>query len=445
MKRCLAMITQLFKKIVFSILPVRVSAKMDIYNPSSVWNKGLGAYRSGRHFVVVTVAILIVLFLSTSLIMLSIYKYFSDIQRQGLKTDTAMVSQGIFHERMDYMKNLDFGKYRVTWIGSDGTVLYDNGSNAEALENHIEREEVQQALLYGYGESQRYSSTMLEKMLYSAQRLPDGTVVRLSISQQTILMLILDMAVPIAGIIILLLLAVVYISYRETKHANEADTEAMRREFTANVSHELKSPLHAIAGYAELLKEGMAGKDDVQGFAEKIYVEAQRMIRLVQDILILSRLDEGKGNTKKTTVNLYQLSQTVCCDLQSLAKEKDVTLELIGKETCVKGIAPLLYSMIYNICENGIKYNRPGGNVVVSVGIINKAPQISIRDSGIGISRGDQKRIFERFYRVDKSHSREVGGTGLGLSIVKHAAKLNNAKIWIESIIDEGTIITVTF
>ena len=219
----------------------------------------------------------------------------------------------------------------------------------------------------------------------------------------------------------------------------------MRREFTANVSHELKSPLHAISGYAELLKSDMVLEGDTSYFASKIYDESQRMIRLVQDIITLSRLDEGEENTVKNKIDLYVLAEAICDELSPLAKEKDVVLEIAGTNVIIDGIPQLLHSMLYNICENGIKYNRPGGSVTISLEKHDRNVIVTIRDTGIGISKSDQKRIFERFYRVDKSHSKSVGGTGLGLSIVKHSVKLHNAKLEIESIVDEGTMFTITF
>ena len=219
----------------------------------------------------------------------------------------------------------------------------------------------------------------------------------------------------------------------------------MRREFTANVSHELKSPLHAISGYAELLKSDMVLEGDTSYFASKIYDESQRMIRLVQDIITLSRLDEGEENTVKNKIDLYVLAEAICDELSPLAKEKDVVLEIAGTNVIIDGIPQLLHSMLYNICENGIKYNRPGGSVTISLEKHDRNVIVTIRDTGIGISKSDQKRIFERFYRVDKSHSKSVGGTGLGLYIVKHSVKLHNAKLEIESIVDEGTMFTITF
>ena len=383
--------------------------------------------------------------LATGLIMGTTFAYFADVQRQQLKTETEMAALEVDALQTGYLEKLPEENYRVTWISPDGQVLYDSDMAASQMENHLEREEVQAAMRKGYGESQRYSGTMTVKMLYSAQRLADGSVLRLSMPQQTILMVIWDMALPIGFILLVVIGVSVAIAARETKKANQEETEAMRREFTANVSHELKTPLHSISGFAELLKNGMVMEQDTGYFAEKIYNEAQRMIKLVQDIIILSRLDEGQENTTKSAVNLYQLAEGVIANLEPMADKNGITIELIGQQVVMEGIPHLLNSMLFNICENAIKYNKPEGSVLVEVSEIAGHPRITVRDSGIGIPMRDRSRIFERFYRVDKSHSKEVGGTGLGLSIVKHAARLHNAKLDVDSIVGEGTLITVKF
>ena len=383
--------------------------------------------------------------LATGLIMGTMFTYFSDIQRQQLKTETGMAALAVDELQAGYLEKLPAENYRVTWISAAGNVLYDSDMAASQMENHLEREEVQAALRRGYGESQRYSGTMTVKMLYSAQRLADGSVLRLSMPQHTMLMVIWDMALPIGVILLVVIGASVALAARETKKANQEETEATRREFTANVSHELKTPLHSISGFAELLKNGMVMEQDTGYFAEKIYNEAQRMIKLVQDIIILSRLDEGQENTTKSAVNLYQLAEGVIANLEPMADKQGITMELIGQPVVMDGIPHLLNSMLFNICENAIKYNKPEGSVLVEVSEISGHPRITVRDSGIGIPMRDRHRIFERFYRVDKSHSKEVGGTGLGLSIVKHAARLHNAKLEVDSIVGEGTLITVKF
>lgn len=398
-----------------------------------------------KHMSSIVITALTAFVISLALIVGTMYSYFANVQRQQLRTETEMASLAVNSQQLQYLENLPKGEYRITWIAPDGQVLYDSDKSSTELENHLAREEVKIALQRGYGESQRYSGTMLTRMLYSAQKLSDGSILRLSMPQHTVLRVVWDMGLPIGIVLLLVIGFSMLISAKETKKANQEESEAMRREFTANVSHELKTPLHSISGYAELMKNGMVMEQDMGYFADKIYSEAQRMIRLVQDIIVLSRLDEGQENTTRSPVNLYSVAEGVVNSLESLAEEHQVSMELIGEQVVMDGIPQLINSMIYNICENAIKYNIQGGSVVIQVAKIAGHPQVSVRDTGIGIPKKDRKRIFERFYRVDKSHSKEVGGTGLGLSIVKHAAKLHNAKLEVDSIVGEGTLIAVKF
>ena len=221
--------------------------------------------------------------------------------------------------------------------------------------------------------------------------------------------------------------------------------EALRREFSANVSHELKTPLTSITGFAELMKEGMVPKEKMQEFSGDIYRESRRLIDLVDDIIQLSRLDEGTANFTKTPVDLYVLAGSVIESLRPVAQRQDITLTLSGQHAVIPGVEQLLQEMVYNLCDNAIKYNVPGGNVAVSVWQNGPTTTLSVVDTGIGIPYADQSRVFERFYRVDKSHSKEVGGTGLGLSIVKHAAQYHGAKIELKSDPGKGTAIAVNF
>lgn len=398
-----------------------------------------------KHMSGIVITALTAFVISLALIVGTMYSYFANVQRQQLRTETEMAALAVNSQQLQYLENLPKGEYRITWIASDGQVLYDSDKSSTELENHLAREEVKIALQRGYGESQRYSGTMLTRMLYSAQKLSDGSILRLSMPQHTVLRVVWDMGLPIGIVLLLVIGFSMLISAKETQKANQEESEAMRREFTANVSHELKTPLHTISGYAELMKNGMVMEQDMGYFADKIYSEAQRMIRLVQDIIVLSRLDEGQENTTRSAVNLYSVAEGVVNSLEALAEEHQVSIELIGEQVVMDGIPQLINSMIYNICENAIKYNIQGGSVVIQVAKIAGHPQVSVRDTGIGIPKKDRKRIFERFYRVDKSHSKEVGGTGLGLSIVKHAAKLHNAKLEVDSIVGEGTLIVVKF
>ena len=221
--------------------------------------------------------------------------------------------------------------------------------------------------------------------------------------------------------------------------------EELRREFTANVSHELKTPLTSISGYAEIMMNGMVQPADMGRFSGKIYKEAQRLITLVGDIIRLSQLDEEKVQMEKSPVDLHLLASDVVKRLQDVAKKNQVTLMLTGKPTVVNGNPQILDEMIYNLCDNAIKYNKPFGEVEVNVAMIKDHPVLTVEDDGIGIPPEDQERIFERFYRVDKSHSRQIGGTGLGLSIVKHGAIYHKAKVELKSALGEGTTVRITF
>lgn len=546
-----------------------------------------------RIFRSICIAAFAVFIASLVLIMGVLYGYFSNVQQNQLKMQTMFVAQGVSHEGIDYFESLKMGNFRITWIDENGKVLYDSESDTSQMENHLEREEVKEAFTQGYGESRRYSATLMERLLYCAQLLEDGTVIRLSVTQYTILTLILGMAQPIGIIffvaIILSVLLAVRLSKKIVKPLNELNldeplsnqeydelspllrridnqqlqlklqaeqlqrkqkeldaivgnmkegmillnhngkiisinpsaqyllnadrycigkdiltisrnlelqevlikalegkaeerivtlqggsyqvdaspvisetevsgvavllldvtekekAEQIRREFTANVSHELKTPLHAISGYAELLQNGLVESKDTIPFAGKIYTEAQRMVQLVEDIISLSHLDEGGGDMKREEVDLYALAETVVRSLESKAAGAEISLELSGETAIMNGIPQLLHSIIYNLCDNAIKYNRKGGSVTIEVKCDEASVLLSVKDTGIGIDFEHQERIFERFYRVDKSHSKEVGGTGLGLSIVKHAAKIHNAKIELHSEKDEGTIIIIKF
>lgn len=528
---------------------------------------------------------------SVILIMGVLYEHFSNVEHAQLKMQTGLAAQGVANEGISYLHDLKITDYRISWFDAEGNVLYDSTSDTVKMENHLEREEIQQALLTGYGESSRYSDTLTERSLYSAQKLADGTILRLSISQNSILMLLLGITHPICIIfIIALVLSItlaIRVSQKIVRPLNEIDldnplsnngydelspflrridsqqkqlrqqkaeliqksdelntiigsmnegmillnpngkiisinpaakklldaendcigadmlslnrnltlqeilsaalqgkqgekrillheeiyqidaspitsehsvkgvalfffnvtekekTEQIRREFTANVSHELKTPLHSISGYAELLKNDMVKEIDRIPFAGKIYDEAQRMIRLVEDIISLSHLDEGAKDMQREDIDLYESAKKV---LQSLTPQADaacITLELLGVHAVVHGIAGLLQSLIYNLCDNAIKYNRQNGNVTVRIENEAELVTLSVEDTGIGIAPKHQERIFERFYRIDKSHSKAVGGTGLGLSIVKHTAKIHNAKIQVNSVVGKGTTVIV--
>ena len=230
---------------------------------------------------------------------------------------------------------------------------------------------------------------------------------------------------------------------KDIEKKNEIDE--MRKEFLANVSHELKTPLTSISGYAEIMKSGIVKPEDMPRFSEKIYNEARRLITLVEDIIKLSHLDEGKVELEKEDIDLYELTREIISRLAPQASAKKVHMELTGESVIYNGVRQILDEMVYNICENAIKYNQEGGEIRVWVGNTLNGKKIIVTDTGIGIPKNQQERIFERFYRVDKSHSKEIGGTGLGLSIVKHGAILHNAKIHVDSELGKGTRMELTF
>lgn len=426
--------------------------------------------------------------ISLILIMIFTYGYFSDVQKKRLKTETQLAAQGVNLSGIKYFDGLESRNCRITWIDADGNVLYDNEADSGTMENHLEREEIKMAKEQGFGEAERYSKTLSEKLFYAAQLLPDGTVIRLSNVQSTLWVLLLGFARPIALVILLVLalslLLASRISQKVVEPINMIDPEKpaaylgrqelaevepllrnmvrqqleikktqaelektaqIRQEFTANASHELKTPLHAISGYAELLENGMVREEDIRPFAGKIRKEAQRMTKLVSDIIDLTKLDSGSGNMQRQSTNLFLIARNAIDSLQQEADSSGITLSLSGGSAVVFGISPVLYSIVYNLCDNAIKYNRPGGSVDAAVRNVEGGTELCVRDTGIGIPAEEQERIFERFYRVDKSHSGEIGGTGLGLSIVKHGVMLHNGKIKVSSEPGLGTEIRVLF
>ena len=531
-----------------------------------------------------------VLLASLLFIMGCLYEYFGSVEKKQLRDELELASVAVEGGGEDYLSSISSERYRLTWIAPDGKVLYDTVTDAESLENHADREEVREALAHGEGESSRYSSTILQKTMYCARRLTDGSVLRISISRATAGVLLIGMVQPILIVVIvaLILSAVLArrLSRRIVRPLNELDLEhplennayeelspllgrinhqhrqideqmreleqqrtefsqitgsmreglvlldekervlsinpaacrlfdadercvgqdfltldrshdirlaiadAMaqghgearaerggrvwqfdvsrilsgtaavgavllafditeretaeqnRREFTANVSHELKTPLQGIIGSAELLENGMVQPDDVPRFVGHIRKEAQRLVTLIGDIIRLSQLDEGDVMPRET-VDLLTLSQEAADDLTAAAEQKNVTISVTGESTCVSGVRRLLYEVVYNLCDNGVKYNVEGGSVSVRVGTEDGKAVVSVTDTGIGIAPEHQERIFERFYRVDKSHSKASGGTGLGLSIVKHAVQYHHGTVELQSEEGKGTTIRI--
>ena len=540
-----------------------------------------------------TVAVgLAVLLASLVIIMGALYTYFGHVQEQQLRDELSIAAAAM--ESGDgeaYLSKLHSDNYRITWLRADGTVLYDTKADAAAMENHAQREEVRQALANGAGESSRYSATLLEKTLYYARRLPDGTVLRLSASRVTMGVLLLSMFPAILAVIaVALILSGILagrVSRRITRPLNTLDLEhplendayeelspllrrlehqrrqiddqlrslrrrseefeqitasmteglvlvdnggtilsmnpaacavfhtdaacvglplltvergsavshalhdAMdtghgetrmerdgreyqfdmtriqadgevvgavlltfdvteqayaehnRREFTANVSHELKTPLQGIIGSAELLENGMVRPDDVPRFVGHIRSEAQRLVTLINDILRLSELDEG-GSLPTEPVELLSLCTDTVKSLESAAQQRQITMTVTGEAVTVPGVRRLLTETIFNLCDNAIKYNKDGGSVAVAVGRDGPDAVVTVADTGIGIPPEHQGRVFERFYRVDKSHSKASGGTGLGLSIVKHAVAYHHGTVTLDSREGEGTTFTLS-
>ncbi len=380
-------------------------------------------------------------------------------------------------EYLEQMDNIDEST-RVTRIDESGNVLYDSRRDADTLDNHSGREEVREALKSGEGEDVRRSVTVEKDLYYYALLLEDGSVLRVSREVDSLASTALTMLPVIGGLAVLMIIFAMLLAKWQTarliKPINELDLEQpldndvytelsplltamdrqnrekeavsnMRKEFSANVSHELKTPLTSISGYAEIMKNGMVRPADIPVFSERIYKEARRLITLVEDIIKLSKLDEESVELEKQEVDLYDLTREIVSRLSPQASQKNIHMELTGEPVKYVGIRQILDEMVYNVCENAIKYNNDGGRVTVWVGNTLEGPKISVADTGIGIPKEHHERIFERFYRVDKSHSKERGGTGLGLSIVKHGALLHGAKVSVDSSPGRGTKIEMQF
>ena len=390
------------------------------------------------------------------------------------------ISKAVQISGTEYLNQMDEvrANTRITWISTEGTVLYDSTEDEHTFENHKNRPEVKKAFAKGEGEDIRKSDTIGEEMCYYAEKMPDGTVLRVSRTMNSAM----KSAFHILPFMIFLALVMIVTAWllskwqieRLIRPINTLDLEnpleqemypelqpllerieqsnkekeavaAMRREFSANVSHELKTPLTSISGYAEIMKDGLVRPEDMQHFSEKIYQEASRLITLVEDIIKLSRLDEGRVELEKEEVDLYELSREIISRLAPQAAKNRVRLELTGESVKYTGIRQILDEMIYNITENAVKYNNPGGKVSVWAGNTLQGKKVVVTDNGIGIPEDQIDRIFERFYRVDKSHSKERGGTGLGLSIVKHGVMLHHGEVHVESKLGEGTRIELVF
>ena len=533
-----------------------------------------------------------VLLASLLIIMGFLYDYFGGVEENQLRDELSLAAAAVEDGGTDYLSRLTADRCRLTWIAADGSVLYDTRTDAESLENHASRAEVSQALTTGTGESTRYSSTLMEKTMYYAQLLDDGTVLRISISRATVGMIAVGMIQPLLIVLIVALILSGLLARRlsrrivdplnsldlehpldndayeelspllkrihhqhveiqtqlrelrektdeftqitgsmreglvlldehgsilsinaaaqalfgadaqcvgrdfltiERSHEISAAIQAAaadghsevraeragrvyqfdisritsdgkflgtvilafditeqefaernRREFTANVSHELKTPLQGIIGSAELIENGMVKPDDLPRFVGHIHAEAARLVTLIDDIIRLSQLDEGDAMPTEA-VDLLAVSQEAAENLHDAAAARDVTLSVTGRPVVMPGVRRLIYEIVYNLCDNAIKYNVDGGRVDIAVASGTDGSSITVADTGIGIAPEHQGRVFERFYRVDKSHSKASGGTGLGLSIVKHAVQYHHGRIELESTPGTGTTIRVVF
>lgn len=525
-------------------------------------------------------------------ILTSLNDYFTSLRKSQLKTQLSFASTAVEDEGIEYLKKLENGEYRLTLIDTDGTVLYDTNADAAAMENHSDRREFQEAFLSGYGESHRYSRTLTEQTYYFAKKLSDGSVLRISTSQVTVLSLLLGLLQPLLVIAFLAILLSVFLAKRAARNlvkplnnldlndplsndvyeelspllrhmaqqnkqialqmdelsrsqnefnaitsnmseglivlnkdgvvvslntaarkifeaeedsigkdfltidrtpeisraiketlsgkkqeleyekngrnydlcinkivekdevigvlllaidnTEKIQAEQNRREFTANVSHELKTPLQSIIGSADLIESGLVKPEDMPRFIGHIKTDAARLVSLVSDIIRLSQLDE---NTEMNWENVDALSvaKEALEMVDPIAESRNISLTIKGEPAPLTSVHKLLYDIIYNLCDNAVKYNKEGGFVKVDVKTTGDKVQVAVSDNGVGIAPADQSRVFERFYRVDKSHSRESGGTGLGLSIVKHAVAYLKGSISLESTLGKGTTITVSF
>lgn len=522
-----------------------------------------------------------------------LYQHFGQQLEKELQNELTYLSIAVENDGTSVLENLPEQAERITLVAADGTVMFDNRANASEMDNHAGREEIAKALESGTGTAVRYSDTLGEKTVYLAQQLSDGTVLRVSSTQYSVITLLLNLLQPLIWIFILALALSGAFAYRASKkivaplnkldlehpdknesydelaplltkinrqqntirhqlaeakrqqeefalimqHMNEGllviDTktqllfsnpsayrmlgtgneqqvksvlelnrsepfrlvvdgalngkheetmlqldsgtcqlvadpviqddevkgavlllidvtektqrENLRREFTANVSHELKTPLTSISGFAEILQDGMVRPEDVRKFAGRIFDEAQRLITLVSDVIKISQLDEGALPYEKEDVDLYLLAQEILERLKPQAEKNNISLRLEGEPTVLHSTKPILDEVLYNLCDNAVKYNRKGGSVTVCVKQDYDKIIVMVSDTGIGIPPADRQRIFERFYRVDKSHSKEIGGTGLGLSIVKRGASYLGAEVKVESTVGAGTTFTLSW
>ena len=396
----------------------------------------------------------------------------------ALKQETSYAITGLGFSGTEFLDALD-DTNRITWIDRDGSVIFDSEYRS-SVPNQRSCAEVSAAFQTGEGQATRRSDSSGHQTMYYAKQLEDGSVLRLSRPVRAVWYALVTVS-PVLWVLVLVLLISGVLAFRAAKQIvtpiNDLDLEnhstnpypelsplldkieeqklliqeeaslreEMRREFSANVSHELKTPLTSISGFAELMAQGTVSADKVTEFSGDIYRESLRLIALIDDIIKLSRLDEESDLPPREQIDIRQLASDVADHLRPVADKNNISLEVKGEPVYISGVYQLLYEMVYNMCDNSVKYNYPGGKVLIQVDRAGDRAKLTVSDTGIGIPKEHQKRVFERFYRVDKSHSREIGGTGLGLSIVKHGALYHNADIDMESESGKGTRITLTF
>lgn len=419
----------------------------------------------------------------TAVLILSVFYSYSDNQlKEQLRVVESVVENQLAQDDdTAFISNHIDKNVRITLVAKDGTVIADSQESANKLGNHLNRQEIQQAIKNGEATVTRHSDTQGKKIYYFAKQLDNGNVLRVSAEAKSIGKFFSDYIIYIFLCIIVVIVAAVFVSMGITKSIVKPITQLgqsldnidkfksdeelkplvnallqqkkkqkmldkQKKQFTANVSHELKTPLTSIAGYAELIETGMAKPEDIKPFAGVIRKQALRLVNLSEDIIQLSQLEESDDEDMSfESVNLYEIAQRCVEALNINAINKCVTLNLTGEECYIRGKAQLVEELVYNLCDNAIRYNKENGNVTVTVTPLEKGASVSVKDTGIGIPKKYQERIFERFFRVDKSRSKATGGTGLGLAIVKHITQLHDAKLEISSEEGKGTEIIVTF
>ena len=445
---------------------------------------------SRRIFLSIFLVAVFILLSCFVLILGAVYSSYHTLYAKRMEEETAYISRGVELGGLSYLSSLEAqNALRITWIAADGAVLFDNIADAETMENHSIRPEVKEAIASGVGRSTRRSATLSQNMVYYALRLDDGTVLRTANAEKTVVTLLPGLVAPVVVVLVLAIGLSLLLAFRISKSIirpiNAIDfeqpkrsgvypelspliarieqqngiitkqmeqlkieheaREKMRREFTANVSHELKTPLTSISGFAEIMKNGLVKIEDIPRFSGYIYAETQRLISLVGDIIKLSQLDDNELPVKKVRIDLYDACAAQIASLKPAAEKKNIRIVLSGDHAGIFGAEQIVDEIIHNLCDNAIKYNKDNGTVFVSVTRRDREVELSVSDTGIGIPESEQTRVFERFYRVNKTSSKQQGGTGLGLSIVKHGAAYHNAKIVLESVPDVGTTVKILF